>query len=386
MEMQERVVAAFEAAYGRRPGVVTRAPGRLEILGNHTDYNEGTVLSVAVDRATWVSAGLSGTRECRLLDAVSGSRRGFRVDAVEARPRPGDWVNYVKGLVVELGRRGVAVPGFDLVLGSTVPLSAGMSSSAALEMSVLLALLRLAGRDLDWREMARVGQACENDYVGARTGLLDQFSSLRGQAGHLVYSDFRSLEVAAVPLPAGTALVVANSMVRHTLTGEYNERREACEEAVRLLQADGMAVRALRDVTPACLEAAAGRLPPRVYRRARHVVGEIARVEAGVAALREGRLRDFGRLLNESHESSIANFENSCPELDALVALGRSLPGALGARLSGGGFGGITVHLVEADQAAAYAEALQRQYRTRTGQAAETMVCTAAEGAGVMAS
>lgn len=381
MDMRQQVTSTFTATYGRPPTVVTRAPGRLEILGNHTDYNEGTVLSVAVDRATFVAAGRSDSTACRVVDCVTRSERRFDAAAIEESPRRGDWANYLKGLVVELRKRGITVPGFHAALGSTVPMSAGMSSSAALEMSVLLALLHLAGRELDWREMAKVGQACENLYVGAKTGLLDQFSSLKGKADHLVYSDFRSLDVATVPLPAGTALVVANSKVKHNLTNEYNERREACEEAVRILRAGDASVRALRDVSMARLQAAQDRLPPIVYRRALHVVGEITRVEDGVKALRQGQLATFGRYMFESQASSTHNFENSCAEIDALVDIARTLPGAIGARISGGGFGGITVHLVQAELAPAYARELGRQYQARIGLAADIMICQAADGA-----
>jgi galactokinase len=380
--MRETLDQAFRAAFGAAPEVMTQAPGRLEILGNHTDYNEGTVLSVAVDRATFVAAAASGSTQCRVLDAVHGGERSFDVAAL-GKPGKGDWANYIKGLVVELGKRGVRVPGFHAVLGSTLPLSAGMSSSAALEMSMLLALLQLARCEFDWRELAKIGQACENLYVGAQTGLLDQFSSLKGKAGHLVYSDFRSLEVRTVPLPAGTALVVANSMVKHTLTHEYNERREACETAVRVLRARYPTITALRDVSLLQLEAARADLDPVVYRRALHVVGEIARVEAGVRALQAGELTRFGKLMYESQHSSTHYFENSAAELDALVAMGRDLPGAIGARLSGGGFGGITVHLVDAAQAAAYATALGRLYRERNGRVSDIMICTAADGAQV---
>ena len=301
-----------------------------------------------------------------------------------ANPSKGDWANYIKGLVVELQTRGIAVPGFHAAIGSTVPMSAGMSSSAALEMAMLLGLVRLAGADIDWRDLARIGQACENRYVGAKTGLLDQFSSLKGKAGCLVYSDFRSLEVANVPLPAGTALVVANSMVKHNLTNEYNERRAACEEAVAVLQRGNPGIRALRDVPPNLLEAARGDLPELAYRRALHVVGEIARVEAGVAALGRGDVAAFGALMIASQHSSTHHFENSCAEIDALTAIAREIPGGHGARLSGGGFGGITVHLVAGGQAADYCRALADRYAERTGLRADVMVCTAADGATVI--
>jgi len=363
--------------------VVARAPGRLEILGNHTDYNEGVVLSAAVDRVTWVAAAACPGVECRLRDLTHPGLRTFRLDRLHP-PVPGDWANYVKGLIVELQARGVPVPAFQAVLASSVPIAAGMSSSAALEMSFALALGRLAGVSLPWQEWARIGQASENRYVGAMTGLLDQFSSLRGRQGHLVYCDFRTLDVRNVPLPAGTALVVANSMVKHTLTGEYNERRARCHEAADILARRDPRVRALRDVTRPQLEAARSEMDPVTYRRALHVVGEIERVEAGVGDLTAGDVAAFGRRMGESHASSQLNFENSSAELDALVALSRTLPGVFGARLSGGGFGGITVHLVAAAGAAEYCTRLASAYAERLGIQPEAMICQPADGADIV--
>jgi galactokinase len=379
----EMIQHAFRDIFGRRPAVLTQAPGRLEILGNHTDYNEGVVLSVAVDRTTRVAMAPCAGGRCRVIDAVRGEERTFDA-AAPGHPEAGDWGNYIKGLVVEFDKRGIRIPAFHALFGSTVPLSAGMSSSAALEMSMALAMAHLAGAELPWREIARIGQACENLYVGANTGLLDQFSSLRGQAGHLVFSDFRTLDVRNVPIPAGTALVVANSMVKHTLTNEYNERREACEQAVAILAGGDAGIRALRDVSPACLEDAKKQLPPIVYRRALHVVGENQRVFQGVEALAANDLGAFGQLMFASHESSRIHFENSCEELDALVAIAQQAPGAIGARLSGGGFGGITVHLVEQEKAEEYARLLADRYQQQTGLRAEVMICRAADGAGVI--
>ena len=383
MDMPATVEHAFKHLIGTNPVVVTRAPGRLEILGNHTDYNEGTVLSTAVNRATYVAAAPSGSAACRIVDVVNDTERCFDINEL-ADPQKGDWANYIKGLVVELQARGVTVPGFNAVMGSTVPMSAGMSSSAALEMSMLIALLRLTATDMDWREMAKTGQACENRYVGANTGLLDQFSSLKGKENHLVYSDFRTLSVCNVPLPEGTALVVANSMVKHNLTNEYNERREACEAAVRILRRLHEGVKALRDVSLEQLEDARSHMPDVVYRRALHVVGEISRVEAGVKALETGDVATFGALMFASQESSTHAFENSCEEIDVLVDLARDLPGAIGARLSGGGFGGITVHLVEADAAPSYGDELARRYADKTGLHADVVICAAADGAEVL--
>ena len=378
--MKDRVAQGFEQEFGRPPAVIARAPGRLEILGNHTDYNEGVVLSVAVDRATWVAAASAPGRDCRLKDLRDGSHRTFSLDELDD-PEPGDWANYIKGIVVELRARGIEVDAFDAVLCSTVPLSAGMSSSAALEMSMCKAIGQLGGIDLPWTEWARVGQGAENNYVGARTGLLDQFSSLMGRAGQLVFSDFRSLAVRNVPLPAGTSLVVANCMVKHQLTNEYNERRARCEEAVAFLQQQDAAVKALRDVSREQLEACRGEMHILAWRRAMHVVGENERVFAGIGALEQGDLAGFGRLMVESHDSSRLNFENSCTELDILVEIGSSLPGFLGARLSGGGFGGITVHLVEEAEAEGYARRLATAYESRTEIEPETMICRAGNGA-----
>lgn len=375
---QQAAEEGFRKHFGMDAAITSRAPGRLEILGNHTDYNQGTVLSVAVDRAMFIAASPVAGKICSLHDLKSNSDRSFNLDEL-ANPRKGDWANYIKGLVVELQKRGIAVPAFNAVLYGTVPLSAGMSSSAALEMAMLAILNRLAAANLPWLEMARIGQATENNYIGANTGLMDQLSSLKGKAGCLIYSDFRTFEVENVAMPEGTVFVVANSMVKHNLTNEYNERREACEDAAATLK-----IPALRDATTRMLEDNRAILKPSSYRRALHVVGEIERVARGRAALAAGDIRLFGRIMSQSHQSSIENFENSCPEIDKLVEIGGTLPGFLGARLSGGGFGGISVHLVEAPQAESYMASLADGYRRATGLDAQIMQCTAADGAQIL--
>ena len=383
--MKQQVKQHFNRSFGHRPAVIARAPGRLEILGNHTDYNEGVVLSVAVDRATYVAAGPSGDDTCRVINMLNGETAAFSFSDL-SNPVPSDWSNYVKGLLVEFRKRGIEVPPFEAVETSTVPMAAGMSSSAALEMSFALALVELADADMSWQELARIGQACENEYVGANTGLLDQFSSLQGRAGSLVLSDFRTFEVNRVPLPSQTALVVADSKVTHNLAGEYNERRQRCEEAAKIAAKAYPGITSLRDVTRQKLEGVRGDMNPVTYRRALHIVGENDRVQAGVRALEHGDLATFGQLMLESHESSRMNFENSCPQLDSLVEIGRSLPGAIGARLSGGGFGGITVHLVQEWEAEKYGKALAGAYETRTGKRPDIFICHAADGAEIIAS
>ncbi len=382
-QLHQQLADGFHTIYGTTAAVATRAPGRLEILGNHTDYNEGVVLSVAVDRSMYFAAAPRAGKQCRVHDLVWNEDRTFDLDNLQEKTA-GDWANYIKGCVVALAKRGIAVPAFDAVLTSTIPQSAGMSSSAALEMAVITALLKMAGTTLPWAECAKAGQDCENNYVGANTGLMDQFSSLRGKAGQLVFSDFRSLEVDTVPVPNGTALVVANSMVKHNLTGAYNERRQRCEQAVDFLQTRYEGITALRDVSTEQLQACKDQMDIVTYRRAMHVVGENERVLAGVRDLENNDLTAFGNRLLLSHDSSRLNFENSCDELDILVALGQSLPGCLGARLSGGGFGGISVHLVQGDLAEEYANRLGTAFKTRTGQDPQVMICHSGDGAEIL--
>jgi galactokinase len=377
METAAQLAQEFAAEYGRPPAVLARAPGRLEILGNHTDYNQGFTLSCAVDRATFFAAAPATGSRCRLLDTRDGLRLTFDVTQI-GTPVPGLWANYVLGVVVELQRRGHQVRAFDAALRSELPLASGMSSSAALEISAALALGRLNGIELPPAEWARVGQASENLYVGAKTGLLDQLSSLLGRQNSLVHIDFRSLAATVSPVPAGVSIVVANSGVKHNLTQDYNERRRRCEEAAAALGAPF-----LRDVTLAQLRAAKAKLDVMAYRRALHVVGENDRVGRALAALAAGDLPAFGALWVESHTSSRENFENSCPELDALVASGSALPGFYGARLSGGGFGGISIHLVRAADAAAYRERLGAAFAARFGRVPDTMISGIGPGAGI---
>lgn len=372
----------FTAHYGKAPTAVSRAPGRLEILGNHTDYNEGFVLSAAVSQATeFAIAPVPGT-VCRLVDFRGGCRAEFDLNDID-RPTPRDWSNYVKGVIVQLRKRGLTVGAFDGAILSTVPLSAGMSSSAALEVSACFAFREAFGIDLPKAEWARIGQGVENQYMGLQSGLLDQFSSIFGHENALILSDFRSNEVLrAIPMPDGYILVVANSMVKHNLVdSEYNTRRIDCERAAARIGAVEPGVATLRDVTSAMLEKHRGLLTEREYRRARHVTGEDERVFQGIDYLEKGEIREFGRLLFESHESSVKNFENSCPELDYLVELAQSIPGCVGARLSGGGFGGISIHLVEKDAADDYCRRLATGFRAQTGKEPELIRCSIGEGA-----
>ena len=379
-----KIIEQFKVTFGKSPVAVARAPGRLEILGNHTDYNQGLVLSAAVAQATEFAIAPKPGRICNLHDFRDGSAVEFNLDDI-AQAKPKDWSNYVKGMIVGLRQRGIEIGAFDGAILSTVPLSAGMSSSAALEVAAGFAFKAAFNIELPLTDWARLGQGVENNYLGVCTGLLDQFSSIYGSKDALILSDFRINEVLrTVSLPAGYILVVANSMVKHNLVdSEYNVRRQDCESAAAKIGAVEPAVKALRDVTPAMLEQHKTLLTCQEYRRAKHVVGECDRVLRGVEFLQHGSIAEFGQLLFESHQSSRENFENSCPELDFLVELAQSIPGCLGARLSGGGFGGITIHLVKTELVDSYCNRIATAFKLQTGKETEIIQCAIGDGANV---
>lgn len=380
--MKQDVIDSFAAAYSAKPTAYSRAPGRLEILGNHTDYNEGFVLSCATGQATEMAIAAIPGRICKLQNPPLKGEFTIDLDDMDT-PRPKDWTNYIKGVLVELRRRGISYPAFEVLFKSSVPLSAGMSSSAALEMAFCMALKQLAGIDLPLPEWARVGQSVENVYLGLKSGLLDQFSSLYGKKDSFILCDFRSVEVLkTVTMPSGWKIVVANTMVKHNLVeSDYNQRRESCERATKVIQGKFPQVKTLRDVSSAMLEECKSILDHTDYLRAKHVVGEDERVMKGVELLEAGKVEEFGALWFQSHESSRDCFENSCPELDVLVELAHTIPGCVGARLSGGGFGGISIHLVRESEAQNYCERLAAAYKLKTGKTIETVICSIGDGA-----
>ena len=382
--MSTSVREQFIARYGKEPAVCSFAPGRLEILGNHTDYNEGFVLSCAVSQHTCFAMSPADGTKCNICE--HGKDQELDLNDIDT-PVKGDWRNYIKGLLVDLKRRGIKFGAFDAVLDSQVPLSAGMSSSAALEMSFAFALKTIYGIELPLADWARVGQAVENKFLGLNSGLLDQFSSLFGKKDSFILCDFRTVEVLKnVGMPSGYVFVVANSMVKHNLVDSaYNQRRVSCENATAAIKKTHPEIKTLRDVSSELLEACKGDMDHIYYLRAKHVVGEDERVFRAVDCLGKDDIAGFGQLLYESHESSRVNFENSCPELDVLVELSKSIPGCLGARLSGGGFGGISIHLVEIDKAESYAERLKTAYKSQTGIDAATFICSIGDGAGIEA-
>lgn len=375
----------FRLWFKREPDVVAYAPGRIEVIGNHTDYNEGFVCSAAINYGTFFAAARRDVKECRLVAGDLMQEVDFCTCCAE--PTAADpWANYVKGMLAGLCDRSSAAFGFDGMFLGNIPLGAGLSSSAALEVSSGLALAKLYGIVVNRLEMAKIAQHAEHRFAGVKCGLLDQISSLFGAEGMLVETDFRTLDVQHVPLGNDACFLMCNTHVSHALVdGEYNRRRVACEEA-RDYFATVLShpVSALRDVTLAEWQAHQSGLSDVVARRAAHPIGENDRVLAAAKALKAGDLVAFGELMFASHESSRLNFENSCAELDCLVDTARKIPGVLGARLSGGGFGGSVVVLVHPRDAETAGVALRNAYAAAFGQPCDVRLICPSAGAAVV--
>jgi galactokinase len=389
----------FKRHFGQTHAHVVQAPGRLELLGNHTDYNDGLVLSLAIDKYIQMAVAPRTDGKIELISSAFPEPEIFWLDKI-AKNSAAPWANYVKGVLEQLRKRGVHFSGFNAAIHGTVPPGAGMSSSAALEVATALAVRQLFPFSLtesslgpppkrDSRSnllprlgnaerlpLARICRAAENEYMGVRSGLLDQISSLFGRAWQVMEIDFKSLAVEFAPM-AGEAVIVCDSGVKHSLVaGAYNELREQCEGAARAL-----GVASLRAVDPKRLAADKAKLTPRQYECAYHVVGEIQRVIHGSRTLRDGDHQLFGEYMFQSHESSRDYLKNSTPELDLLVELARAHPGCLGARLTGGGFGGATINLVAHHQAEDFMTTIARKYQARTGHEIKPVVCQIVDGA-----
>lgn len=374
------LIADFRALYGGTPQLF-RAPARVNLIGEHTDYNDGFVLPAAIQYETLVALRPRPDRLLRLRSQTNGAGAEFDLDA--SSPRRGDWADYAFGVAVMLQRGGTRLTGADILVASSIPMGGGLSSSAAFEVAMGYGLLTLAGVPVDKAALARVCQQAENDYVGMRCGIMDQFICCNGMRDHALLIDTRSLCSHPVPIDPRLRLVVANSMVHHSLaSGEYNRRRASCEEGVRRLAPALGPIKALRDVTSEMLESHRELLPEETYRRCRHIVGENARVLAAGKALEAGAWERFGRLMDESHVSMRDDYEITCPEVDGLVAIARSQPGVLGARMTGGGFGGCTVSLVESGAVEDFMVAVGTAYENATGLKADIFACRPSEGAG----
>jgi galactokinase/galactose-1-phosphate uridylyltransferase (family 1) len=368
--------------------VTASAPGRVNLIGEHTDYNDGYVFPMAIGLGIEMAARQRPGREIRVHAADLAETVTFTVGEPIGRDPHHPWSNYLRGVLWALQQAGVELGGMDLAFSGSLPQGAGLSSSAALEVAAMLSTQALAGFPMERPRMAQLCQKAENEFVGMKCGIMDQFISLMGRAGHALLLDCRSLAAEQVPLELGDHLIaICHSGVTHALvSSEYNVRRQQCAAGVEALRGRFPGVRALRDATLEQLESCRPDVEPVVYRRCRHVIGENGRVLASAAALRAGDLRRFGRLMDASHDSLRDDFQVSCREIDLLVDLARQVPGVLGARITGGGFGGCTVNLVARAAVPVFEEKVLREYQRRTGVPPRLLVSTAAAGATVSSS
>jgi galactokinase len=366
--------------FGAGPEIFA-APGRVNLIGEHTDYAEGFVMPAAIDFATL--AGISSRSDGKIV-LYSQNYDDQRIfDAAELPSEAsGHWSDYTLGVLYLLARAGHPIPALSLSLWGDVPLASGLSSSASVEVAAAVAITALMGVSLPGPELARLCQRSENEFVGANCGIMDQFISANGVEGNALLLDCRDLSYKLAPIPAGVALVIANTMVKHSVVGgEYSTRRAEVEAACAVIASHRPEVRFLRDATVDDLARYGAEMTPNSLKRARHVITENLRTVAAADALIGGDLRQLGRLMAEAHQSYSQDFEASCVEADAMVALAQDLPGLIGARLTGGGFGGCTINLVELAHAPAFAAALATRYAAQTGIEPQIHICHASGGA-----
>ena len=379
---EARVLQAnFTAMFGSAAAVY-RAPGRVNLIGEHTDYNQGFVLPAAIDLSCWAAAARSD--DDRLVIYSSNFAESVESDVGDQDLRPsGKWSDYPLGVARELQRSGYRLRGANFYVRGDVPLGAGLSSSAAIEVCVGYALLELSGHTIDRVRLALLCQRAENEFVGARCDIMDQFIACHGQAGHAVLLDCRSLDYRLVRLPDHMQLVICNTMVKHKLAAsEYNTRRAQCEEGVRLLMQVLPQIRSLRDVTLSELEQHRGHLTETIYKRCRHVITENERVHKLASALEAGETSSLGQLMADSHRSLRDDYEVSCAELDVMVDLASRQKGVFGARMTGGGFGGCTINLVDAADSLDFRRNVAAAYRAATGLNPDIYLCKASQAAG----
>jgi galactokinase len=377
----EVIVARFRSLYDGEPRLF-RAPGRVNLIGEHTDYNDGFVLPIAINLGITVAAAMRPDRRVRVYSVNLEESAELDLDHPGPRCR-GSWLDYVEGVSQALSTNGTPLSGADMVLGGDVSLGGGLSSSAALEMSVGMALLVLSGRTPDKKALALAGQTAEHTYVGTKCGIMDQFIGTMGRAGHALLIDCRRLEGKLIPLRLpGVAVVVCNTKVKHSLAfSQYNTRRAECERGVEILREVMPGITALRDVSFVDFLQYQDRLPELVRRRCRHVISENERTLAAARALESGALDEMGRLMNASHESLRDDYEVSCRELDVLVEAARSVSGVAGARMTGAGFGGCTVNLVKRESLGRFHSTVIREYSAATGLTPDIFAVEASDGA-----
>jgi galactokinase len=375
------IVERFRARYRATP-CLYRAPGRVNLIGEHTDYNDGFVMPAAIEFYCRVAVSSRDDQKLNIYSEEFSS--ATEVDLAAETPEPTkSWSDYPIGVALQLMHAGLPLRGANLLIESEVPMGAGLSSSAAIEVATALALAELCGDAFpDRAELARLCQKAENEFVGARVGIMDQFVSLHGQEDHALLIDCRALTFEPLLIPESVKLVISNTMVKHELaSGEYNQRRADCEEAVRRLSTVLPGIHALRDVSLQQLEQHRGLLSEVIYKRALHVVTENARALDAAEALRGGDIQRFGKRMGESHKSLRDLYQVSCKELDLMVDLAYQQRGLYGSRMTGGGFGGATISLVDERHAGAFKEKIAKSYQRETGLVPQIYICKPAEGA-----
>ena len=360
---------------------IFRAPGRVNLIGEHTDYNDGFVMPAAIDFYTWAKVSPREDRKLQIRSENYNEEVEVDLDDPNLAPRR-QWSDYPVGVAVMLERSGYRLRGARLEIRGEVPIGSGLSSSAAVEIATACALVAVSGWTIDKRELALICRRAENEFVGARVGIMDQFVSLFGEAHRALLLDCRSLDFRLLPLPDNVRLIICNTMVKHALASSaYNERREQCETGVKIVARHFPNVTALRDVTLEQLEQFKSELGEVVYRRCRHVVTENARVLAAADALEPRDLNQFGRLMAESHRSLRDDYEVSSKELDLMIEFAAEIDGVYGARMTGGGFGGCTVNLVTAEHVEEFRNLVTQRYEDATTIKPEIYICNAANGA-----
>ncbi len=378
MAVKETVLTTFKEKFGTTPTLMARAPGRVNIIGEHTDYNDGFVLPAAIDREIYVAARPRPDNTVNLVSIDFDARTTFTLDTLDDPDLPA-WSKYPRGALWWLIDQGHTLPGFDAVIGGNIPVGAGLSSSAAVEVVMLELGLALAGDELTQVEKALAGVEVEHQFIGMPCGVMDQMASALGKAGHALMIDCRSLETRTIPIPDGVSIVIMDTGKRRGLVdSEYALRREQCEAA-----AEKLGVAALRDAGMIELEAAKDKLDDLLYRRAKHIISENRRVQATVVFFQARSLVSVGQALRDSHASLRDDYEVSCRELDIMCELANAQPGCIGARMTGAGFGGCAVALVRTEAVDEFVKAVEPAYNAQSGLTAQLYVCQAAAGSGV---
>jgi galactokinase len=381
MTRRSNILERFRGRFGAEPRVY-RAPGRVNLIGEHTDYNDGFAMPAAIEFYCWVAVGPRDDRKLKIYSEEFSTEAEADLSAEAPQPSK-TWSDYPVGVALQLEKAGFRLRGANLLIESEVPMGAGLSSSAAIEVATALALAEQFGWSPDRVQLAVLCQKAENEFVGARVGIMDQFVSLHGRENHALMLDCRALSFDSLLIPDTVKLVISNTMVKHELaSSEYNRRRADCEEAVLRLARVLPGIRALRDVSLEQLEEHRNVLSDVIYKRALHVVTENARVLDSAEALRSGDIARFGMRMAESHRSLRDLYEVSCRELDLMVDLAYQQKGVFGARMTGGGFGGATINLVDARYAGEFKEKMAKSYQRETGLVPQIYICKPAEGAG----